>query len=242
MLALKYKKTSELVIGNLFSNPHLFFKNLIYHEKLTLVDDGINSLEIRNLISTTKKITPISPLKKNLFNLLNISFDYPKEFNMFTIFKLNSFDKISIKRNNFSKLLKMNSSKHELNYTLIIGQPFLELNLLKKTDYFNFIKKIIDRNLGAKIVYFPSRKELKSNLEELSFFFDMNVSKNDFPIELEILLKGRPKKIIGFTSTALISLKKIFNSLNYNLEIESYLINCFENDKYKHRSKSSRSS
>ena len=58
----------ELIIGNFFSDTHLYASNILRHEKLIVLDDGINSTLISNFIGTNKRV-----LKKNTRKQMGIS-------------------------------------------------------------------------------------------------------------------------------------------------------------------------
>ncbi len=221
-LVRKFRNIDLIVIGNFFSDPHLLFANEKKNTDIIFLDDGLNSRFIINAIEKTKKY----PFFKLLFiKIFKFNLEYPQKFSIFTMFDLDSNNSdIQIEKN---KLLNTKQKIKDLNFkgiTILIGQPFIELSILNKKFYFKLVNSI--KKLYPNFLYVPSRKENDKILEKMKKNININILRTDMNIE-HYLLKNKiiPKRIIGFTSTALVSLDKIFNKEQNNIEIKSIRIN-----------------
>ena len=230
-LSLKIKECSNLIIGNFFSDPHLFFSNLIKKDKIIVVDDGMIVNSIPDFIGTEKRILKGNRFKKIIIKLLNVNLTYPKKIDLYSIFCLKKHDLISFKKNNLEVLNSQLTIKKHSETLLIIGQPFVEHDMLSLDKYILIIKGIIKDFRHHKLVYFPSRKELPKKLLAIKKIPNIEIIKTKNNIEL-YLMKNKllPKKIIGFTSSALITLNTLFNSKNHLIEIKSLKIS-FKNSR-----------
>jgi hypothetical protein len=224
-LSLKIKECSNLIIGNFFSDPHLFFSNLIKKDKIIVVDDGMIVNSIPDFIGTDKRILKVNRFKKTLIKLLSVNLKYPKKIDLYSIFYLKKHKLISLKKNNLKVLNSQLTIKKHSETLMIIGQPFVEHDMLSLDKYIMIIKRIINDFRNHKLVYFPSRKELPKKLLEIKKIPNLEIIKTKNNIEL-YLLKNKllPKKIIGFTSSALITLNTLFNSKDHLIEIKSFKI------------------
>ena len=220
-LIRKLKNIDIVIIGNFFSDPHLVFVNETKNTKIIVLDDGLNSKFILN--SLNKKNYPIFKL---LFIILfKFNLDFPKNFSIFTMFDLKSNNRnIIIEKN---QLLNTNQKIQNFNhkdFTLIIGQPFVELSILNKNFYVSLIDKLNKR--FPNVVYIPSRKENDIILNSMKQNININILRTDINIEHYLLQnKILPKTILGFTSTALVSIDKIFNKSQVNIDIKSVRLN-----------------
>ena len=223
-LGKKLKECEELVVGNLFSDPHLFFISLINYNKLTIVDDGIIVNKIPNYFKFNKRLLKESIYKRLIKKPLKIK--YPIKFKLFTIFKIKPSKNLLVEMNGFKYLNSKMSHFRKSNLLIIIGQPLIEKNLLTKGEYFSIIRKITSENTSREIFYCPHRKEKKKNINEIVALNGVDLFQTETSIEIHLIkAKILPIKIVGFTSTALITIDKIFNQKKDNVVIESLRLN-----------------
>lgn len=108
------------------------------------------------------------------------------------------------------------------NEIYFIGSPYLEDGLINKELYYSYLGKIAGNHKGKEIKYFPHRRESEVNLQHIEDNYKFSIMRIDLPIELYFLEeKISPETIIGFTTAALLNLKKI---TNIEAKIYSYYI------------------
>ena len=205
-LAVRYRKTNKIIIGNFFTDTFLFLVNKIVCDELIVLDDGINSFEIVKCIEHNKRITPQSKLKKIFNKVFCIDISYPLKFKLYTIFDIKPTKTFEVIKNEFTVFYSKNSNK-VTDSVYIIGQPFVELNLLDKNHYSLIIQKTIKNLQNKNILYIPSRKEKKENLNFLAKTHNIKILLTDYPLEIFFLINSKPALIIGFTSTAILNPK-----------------------------------
>ncbi len=224
-----YKNVDELLIGNFFSEPHVFSIDQIKYKSLIVLDDGMVVHKIPDYINTNKNI-----LKKSFFRILvlkafGITISFPKRIKLFTIFNLSPNKYIELMTNKMSFLNSKIGILKTSNDVLVIGQPFVELKTLNQDVYIEYLKKIITI-YKKDILYFPSRKENMSNINYIERIKGIKVIKSNLNIELYLIKNSyTPKVIVGFTSTALVTLNKLFNKNISRITIFSFKLNFLEN-------------
>ena len=224
-----YKNVDDLLIGNFFSEPHVFAIDQIKYKNLIVLDDGMVVHKIPDYINTNKNI-----LKKSFFRILvlkafGINISFPKRIKLFTIFNLSPNKYIELMTNKMSFLNSKIGILKTSNDVLVIGQPFVELKTLNQDVYIEYLKKIITI-YKKDILYFPSRKENMSNINYIEKIKGIKVIKSNLNIELYLIKNSyTPKVIIGFTSTALVTLNKLFNNNISRITIASFKLNFLEN-------------
>lgn len=220
------KECQELIIGNFFSETHLFFQNKLKNKITTVVDDGMVVHNIPNYINTKKKLIKESFIKVFLKKSLGIK--YPNYIKIYTMFKLKSTSNILMQKNNLQYLNKHINNSQKKDNLLIIGQPLVEKNIVSLSRYKEYIDLICSIHSCHKTIYYPSRKEKKSKLLKIAKNKKITIESPESCLEV-FLIKNNllPKMVVGFSSTALITLDKIFNSRqNKKIEILSYMIKC----------------
>lgn len=100
-----------------------------------------------------------------------------------------------------------------------------ELNI-KISDFISklneIFKNLIDRNQRCKIIYIPHGRDSNDNIRKLCMAYGIEYRKLNVAIEYYMLKENiYPKSIYGFTSTALINLKKMYpNAFVFNIRIK----------------------
>lgn len=220
-LLRKFNNIDIVIIGNFFSDPHLVFVNEIKNTKIIVLDDGLNSKFILN--SLNKKPQPF--FKLLFIKLFKFNLDYPKRFSIFTMFDLNSDNhNVIIEKNHLYNINKNIKNFNLMDTTFFIGQPFVELKILDESFYFSLLDKL--NKQFSNLVYIPSRKENDRNLNRMKKKYNINILRTNMNIEHYLLdNKIIPKSVIGFTSTALVTLNKLFNQEKVYIDIRSVRIN-----------------
>ena len=225
----RYKTIDNILLGNFFSEPHIYALDQIKYKDVIVLDDGMVVHKIPDYINTDKNI-----LKKSLFRTIalkafGINIRFPKKIKLFSIFNI-----VTNKSNEIftNRMLFLNSKMGVLkpsNKIIVIGQPFVELNTLNQVVYCDYLKKIITI-YKRDILYFPSRKESLSNINLIGKIKGIKVINSNLNIELYLIKKSfTPKVIIGFTSSALVTLNKLFNNNTSRITITSFKLKFLKN-------------
>lgn len=190
-LALHLK--SDLVIGDENSIVFRVAKKFMNHNRFLVLDDGT------------------ATLKSNL------------KIKRFSVFNLAPGD---VSRNSYKYLKRRYRKIREESalepVALIIGGKFVEAGIVNEDFYSSFIDwqiKYIKSCVptGVRIIYIPHRHENKY-LTRLSTYIEndeISIEDLDIPIELVALAgKYNPVYVFGALSTALISMREIYNESN----------------------------
>ncbi len=188
-----------LIIGDY--NSFLSKELYKYSREVVMVDDGTNSLNFQKLFNLDKKkLTIFSMFEKSVFN--------HNKFIKNRFIYLKSFLK--------KQILK--------DHIIILGSADVEKKLVKFEKYLKILKEI-KNEYKKKILYFPHPKESYTNYSKYGF----RILKTNKTIESYLLFeKFLPKKIIGFNSSAFISINSIYDK-RINLENYSVDLNLAEN-------------
>lgn len=212
---LKKDDYKYLFLGD-YGNIHKIIMANIQVENIFLLDDGTASIVIQ------EKLLNNEFNMKDIFKLLRylpfgLSIKKTKKINFFTIFALKKTDNIGIIQNEMKNLKFNYDIEHFKNsqHIHILGQPFIESKILSQETYIKYfissVKKYYYNN--EMIEYFPHRAEnidnAVTNLKNK--FENFSIIQNSIPLEKYFLEnKIYPSIIIGFTSTALFTLKILF--------------------------------
>ncbi len=225
-LCNSYLNYQRLLIGNFFSDPHLFCYHKLKIDNLTVLDDGMSTALIKDYYKKDDRIIKSGLLKRlMLLYYFKVELSYPIEFELFTFMrnKINS-ELIRHSYNNFTYIKSRIKNFKIVDQAYFIGQPFVELNIMSKDLYIKYLTTI--RNKYRSIVYIPSRKENDQNLEYIQKKLNFKIQRTTSNIEVFFIVnKLIPKHILGFTSSALITLKNIFYSQSINMDVKSFKVN-----------------
>ena len=194
-------------------------------DNLTVLDDGINTSLIKNYYNKNIRIIKSGLFKRlALLHFFKVKLTYPIEFEFFTFMKTTINNQLIRQSfNNFTYIKSRIKNFKEDHQAYLIGQPFVELNIMSKDLYVKYLTKICNKH--KNIVYIPSRKENDQNLEYIQKNLNLKIQRTSSNIEVFFIInKLIPKNILGFTSSALITLKNIFYSSDINMNIKSFKV------------------
>ena len=188
--SLFIQKFDKVIIGNCHDNLMQFMLKTLRYNHLYFVDDG-NILETLN----------IKPKINNRFLPV-------KYFTLFNVDNNKYYDFIYNDYNHIKKSLNIEQVKDNTKI-IFIGQPLVEQGLIEKEIFINIFNKIIKR-LDRKLLYVLHPRELENKFLELKNISTIRLDKG---IESYLISSNMlPSKVIGFYSTALNSISKIFSS------------------------------
>jgi len=196
-LFLNKNKYTKYFLGDYHSRYlTLLRKVCLKNKKVIYLDDGASTIRANN------------------------SFSADRFFDWFTIYDLMALPEQSIIQHDFSYIRSKIKQKvlDNSTKTVILGDKFYEVGLLSKQDSYKVLEKLMDRLQGEEVIYMAHRGESAEKLEYIREKYNIDVVKNDFPIELYGLYADKlPKSVVSFFSTALYSLQKIYPEIEVKL-------------------------
>jgi hypothetical protein len=196
-LFLNKNKYTKYLLGDYHSRYFTLLRKLcLKNKKIIYLDDGASTIRANNSFS------------KNNF------------FDWFTIYDLVALPEQSIIHHDFPYLRHKIKQKvlDKSNKTIILGDKFYEAGLLSQKDSNKILEKLMDRLEGEDVTYMAHRGESVEKLEYIRKKYDIDVVKNDFPIELYgLYTEALPRRVVSFFSTALYSLQKIYPEIEVSL-------------------------
>ncbi len=192
-------KFDYVFIGNYTARLHRIIGSLFKKRKTVLLDDGVGTIKIQN------------------------EFKKDNHYNLFTIFNVTPFAKQIITKNNF-EFLKGIISKTTIEYedsVYFIGGKLPEVNIMTYEYYYTILLKAKGYFCKLEFIYIAHRGESKEKLDYIRNNLNIEVRELSFPIELLYLENILPKQLVSISSTALISLKTIYNQITvYSIKID----------------------
>jgi len=195
----------KIFIGNYDSG----FLNLIMKktekEKIILLDDGAKTIDIQ------KKFTDI------------------KNYNLFTMYDFQAYKNQEIVKNDFTRLqTNLQQLKINQEQILFLGLKLSEIGIVTQEYYIEQIIRIASFYKDKKLVYISHRGETKIKLNKLKTIKNLEIIQLNYPVELYGLYNDDiPYKVASFYSTALLTMKNI-----YNLKVESFMFD-YQDSEYK---------
>ena len=204
-------EVDKLIIGHFFNDPLLYFINKLDYNELIVLDDGLANIHVKKAIEEKIPILKPNKLKRFLKSIFQLDTTFPDESTIFTLFNIAESQKIKVIKNELVRTKCLIGSKPIEESVLIIGQPFVELGEISHTDYLSIIKKIVQiGDSTQKLRYLAHRRENDNKLSDIAKIDQIFVERSEYNLELHYsLLDAIPCRIIGFTSTALITSKLI---------------------------------
>ena len=231
-LLLKHPKYSNVIIGNYIHIVHKYFmlRSFLKNNNINcvIVDDGMLSLSYPNIREHELKTRKVN-LDYNTSRFINKLYadDYSRlidiSYTFYTSYLkfINNHDKIeknvmNYLNDNSNKISDIQEIKQVKN--IIIGQPFVDLDILSKEDYEKVLTFIINTTNDNNAIYVchPAEKKLPSTaIRKLSF---------SLPFECLVYILNEDCNLWGITTSALINAKNIRPCLDvYSVNILAML-------------------
>jgi len=202
-------------------------------DKVILFDEGTHLLFAMDKILHNKdnidfKYSFIKKMIKRFF--LGSDFENIIPDVIFTSYFLKSYHP-KIQENHFKNLKSKIVGFDKSNEVFFLGQP-LTLKEVSEDDYLNFMSKILEK--FKRVKYIIHRYEPKEILEKLKKIPGIELLKIEDCIEYYFVKERKlPRQVIGFSTSALLSLEKIFQDQCSFLSIE--IPSSFINIDYRER-------
>lgn len=197
-----YGTINQIIIANLQLNT------------LYLLDDGTMTL-----VTHKTKLNPNHLIKWDKkfklfrYKLFGLKTKHLHTVHLFTGFALqpHGTEKIVANSYNFLKTTYLKTAQPD-DSVYLLGQPMTQAKLMSDDTYVDYLKRII-RHYNKTIIYVPHRTEIISENLKALVNEHFILQQNEGPIEIVFLTKRiYPMHVIGFYSTALFNLKKIFET------------------------------
>lgn len=219
---LKKIKKEYLFIGSGFNKMQKILVANIDSEKTCFFDSGTNTMTTYKDFLESKINIPA--LKKLRFMIFGLKTNINKNIDFFTMFDLKELPRNKIFKNEYKFMKAKFGDGHNLvgDEIYIIGQRFVDADILDEEKYFAFLDNVIEKYQSHKINYLMHRTETKEYLINNAYDTKLNIIQSTMPGELFFLsLPNQPKYVIGTISTLIVSLKYILK----NTEVIAYRFN-----------------
>ena len=136
-------------------------------------------------------------------------------YDWFTLFDIKPLNGQNIYKNNFIFLNKFITTRtsSKKNTVLFIGSNLSEDGVISEQYNLELIQKIAKKYSEYQIQYIAHRRESDAKLDRINSISNITTVRLKFPIELlSIYSELQPNYMISFYSTALITLKKIYQA------------------------------
>lgn len=111
---------------------------------------------------------------------------------------------------NLKKRFKLSDNHKDTVY--LLGQP-IYIKEISEDDFLTHLEKLLEFYKENKVVYLKHRYETPTEkIKVMLNRYNVSIEQNEYPIELEFLIRGEyPKHITGFFSTAIYTLSRMFS-------------------------------
>jgi hypothetical protein len=212
-----------IFVGNYFSSIRSHLQKILASnlnaKKVIFLDDGVLTT-LQNFETNFQRKVPFSKLLK--WKIFGYKTNL-QDFSIFTVLKTEQRENLEIFENNFSffkNLANENFIEKSDNF-YFIGSAKMETWQMGEKNFINLMKKVFSFAERFENIYFVPHRHCSTKSIEIVKKLGFKVLKFSKPIEFEFLeRKEKPLNIASTTSTALLSLKVIFEPKNvYSFQI-----------------------
>lgn len=188
-----------------------------YSGKLDIlfIDEGISTLNyysIREGIEKNK-LTLKETCKRTITKFIyNFNYTEINNTTFFTAYDLESTPNTKIIKNNYTLVKNQTKLREKRKCVYVIGNPFIERELLSKEDYFCAIQSIIEYFPQYEILYLPHPYEKQENIKDIVKKFRIEIFLYEEPsLELHLINATKlPLILVTTVSTALLNSYYLF--------------------------------
>lgn len=228
---ISYVQTAGYIFIGEYRNLIMrYFVSGLPHKEAVLLDDGNITVEVAKYYSghidhIMSGISPMRRFKRYVrARMLGLDVDETKIDNLgfFTVYNVEIPENNKVYRNTYT-CLKSKSGKKPLTSTVFfLGSSVVELGIVDKSRYFDYMHKIIEYYSNQEVIYIPHRRENESKLNQLRKEFSFSLKRPELGIESELVLGDTlPMTIAAFQSSALTNIYVIFDD---TLRLTSFYI------------------
>jgi len=222
---LKKKKSSfdYIMIGDYRATNFLYFLSNVKHKYSLLLDDGTASYYIQEkylMLGKVFKNGLLIDFSRFLLAgfILNLKFDKIYKLDLFTSLNIDKIKDQKVFYNTYAATLDLLQSRNcrvNADLVFIIGAKYSEAGWMKQKSYFLGLDKLKNIYINKRIYYLPHRGEFKKKLDEIKENFGFVILQLNEIVETALMKRDElPQSIVGFTSTALINISKIYKDID----------------------------
>lgn len=209
----KYQNKVACCYFGAYNSIISYFINKVKPKDFFIVDDGVKTIEISELIKK-KKLDKKGFFRFLINKIMNSSRNYIYISKFFTI-----YDEVEVSlpnrvvKNDYRAFKKNITTLEEEKIVYFIGTNLLEKILKTKNIFEEELKKVIlyYREKNQEVVYILHRYENTEYMKSLSIEYKFEFVKFDNIIEVELLKRGLlPTEIASFASTAIGTINIIY--------------------------------
>lgn len=186
LLPLLTRRYKHLFLGSYFSRFIRILRRGVRAERIWIIDDGLATL-----------LAQAEMVKSGV------------TYDLVTCLELPELPNQTILHHKLESILALNS----VNYTdrsLFIGQPFVEMSMMRKEDYDDILAASREAS-KSRLTYVPHRAENAERVAVLQRSFDVDIQYPITCIELDLVREGKiPRQVFSVMSTAAFTIARMF--------------------------------
>jgi hypothetical protein len=199
------------------------FANVLKHDRLLLLDDGTDTLEInrqrndgiaRNGSRYASESVP--PWRKVISQIRSRYYDWntmdAPTLTYFTVYDLEAGNGDRVIKNEYRYLKSLSGSMHREDTVYFIGQCLVEDRFMTAETYLDYLHRVKEHYLHHKIIYIVHPRESAAMVEKIRDCVGLKTRRFNVPIECEMAFHGPiPRELASFFSSALESCRHLLS-------------------------------
>lgn len=198
-IAIEIGAVKRLFVGHL-GLPICHIANVVRPEQVVVLDAGVVTPKVARLRGSPPKYGRLEVAIRHA--LLGLRTSPPPEVTFFTAYDLCVERPDRVVQHGFEQLRAQRACDTNSNETWFIGQNVVEGGVMTAARYEAFVRHVASR-VSSRVRYVPHPREEPARLAALASSIDIDVTRFDHPIELELLARPWPAAIVGVCSSAL---------------------------------------
>lgn len=220
-LADRYRAQLEFFIFGEYRSlrMRLFARELPPSVPRILVDDGLATLLVANdrysitpsSFGSPRIVTRGTRARTALASLV-FGTHHPAQITYFTFLDVQPGPMDTVTKHSFEGVRSVMATDRDIRVgdeVWVVGQPLVELGTERKEAYWASVGAFARRYRDRTVKYVPHRREDPTNYQPCLRQIEVEELRIDEPLETYVLKGQAPAVAVGFTSTALFSLRKL---------------------------------
>jgi hypothetical protein len=224
-LARLFGNVQNIFLGNYWIDYMRHFSNVLTYQKLYLLDDGTQTLQINERRKNSRLFDNYNRRQRLILDIIRMmigmkSQDVPS-ISFYTIYDLIPKNGDRVIKHDYSYLRSLSSMIPPSDEVFFLGSELSEEGLPIER-YLKHLNKVLKYFEGEKVVYIMHKRESSEQIRFIKDVLKIEVRHFDVPIEYQLTFKKtKPKVLSSFCSSALETCRVIFGN---TLKIMSFYI------------------